>query len=102
MSSNFFKITNYKHPFWVYCVLGIALFFSNLCFSQSSIKGSVSGRLGHLDSATVLLKDSLSHTIVAFAIADEKGAYIIKAKETGTYNLVLASLGHTAKTIPLH
>lgn len=77
------------------------LFFQNICFSQITIYGNVKDNLGSLYSASVILKDSLSKSIIAYTYSDKNGNFELKSNKLGKLNLVITSLGYEAKTIPL-
>ncbi|MGV8945757.1 MAG: carboxypeptidase-like regulatory domain-containing protein [Lutibacter sp.] len=73
----------------------------NLCFSQTTISGSVRDSSNNLYSASVILKDSLSKSIIAYAYSDDKGNFVLKTDKLGRFNLIFTSLGYEVKTIPL-
>lgn len=77
------------------------VFLQNICFSQTMITGSVKDSTNNLYSVSVILKDSLSRSIVAYTYSDDTGKFEIKTKGYGKFNLVFASLGYELKTIPL-
>jgi len=80
---------------FIICVLP---FFS---FSQTAITGSVKDESSNLYSVSVILKDSLSKSIIAYTYTDDEGIYQLKTNKTGRFNLVVSSLGYEAKTVPL-
>ncbi len=73
----------------------------NICFSQSTIYGYVKDNSNSLYSVSVILKDSLSKSIIAYTYSNDKGYYSIETRELGKYNLVFTSLGYETKTVPL-
>lgn len=77
------------------------VFLQNVCFSQTTIYGSVKDSSGSLYSANVILKDSLSKSIIAYTYSENNGNFELKINEFGKFNLVFTSLGYEAKTIPL-
>ncbi|WP_336127846.1 carboxypeptidase-like regulatory domain-containing protein [Mesoflavibacter sp. CH_XMU1422-2] len=77
------------------------LLFQNICFSQITIYGNVKDNSGSLYSASVILKDSLSKSIIAYTYSDNNGNFELKSNRLGKLNLVITSLGYEAKTIPL-
>ena len=79
----------------------IVFVYSSICVGQVNISGSVSDSLNPISSATVILKDSLSKSIIAYTYTDDKGIYQLKTNKTGRFNLVVSSLGYEAKTVPL-
>lgn len=80
---------------FIICVLP---FFS---FSQTAITGSVKDESSNLYSVSVILKDSLSKSIISYTYTDDEGIYQLKTNKTGRFNLVVSSLGYEAKTVPL-
>ena len=84
------------------CLIIVAIFlFQSLCFSQTLITGTITDRSNALYSASVILKDSLSKSIVAYSYTDDKGRYALKTHEIGKFNLVFTSLGYQSQTIPI-
>jgi hypothetical protein len=79
----------------------IVFVYSSICVGQVNISGSVSDSLNPISSATVILKDSLSKSIIAYTYTDDEGIYQLKTNKTGGFNLVVSSLGYEAKTVPL-
>ncbi|EMY81147.1 hypothetical protein pgond44_07910 [Psychroflexus gondwanensis ACAM 44] len=79
----------------------IVFVYSSICFGQVNISGSVSDSLNPISSATVILKDSLSKSIIAYTYTDDEGIYQLKTNKTGRFYLVVSSLGYEAKTVPL-
>lgn len=71
-------------------------------FSQTTISGIISSEnYLPLASANVILKDSLSTSILAYTYTNDKGIYVLNTEKTGMFNLVVSSLGFERKTIPL-
>ncbi|EGV43303.1 TonB-dependent receptor [Bizionia argentinensis JUB59] len=77
------------------------LFIQNICFSQTKIFGSIKDDTNKLYSVSIILKDSLSNSIIAYSYSDVNGNYKIETAKLGKYNLVFSSLGYVTKTIPL-
>lgn len=77
------------------------ILFRNLCFSQTTIYGLVRNNKKNLYSASVVLKDSLSKSIIAYTYSNESGRYKLEINRFGNFNLVFSSLGYKSKTIPL-
>ncbi|WP_445718199.1 carboxypeptidase-like regulatory domain-containing protein [Flavobacterium sp.] len=78
------------------------LFIQNICFSQTKIFGSIKDNTNKLYSVSIILKDSLSNSIIAYSYSDVNGNYEIETGKLGKYNLVFSSLGYETKTIPLY
>lgn len=84
------------------CLTIVAFFFlQNLCFSQTTIYGSVGNSKENLYFVSVVLKESLSRSIIAYAYSDKDGRYEIKIDKIGKFNLVFTSLGYKTQTIPI-
>ncbi len=49
----------------------------------------------------VILKDSISKSIVAYSYSNQKGIYNLKHNKSGKFNLIFTSLGYETKTVPL-
>lgn len=79
----------------------ILVFLENICFSQTTIYGSVKDSSGSLYSASVILKDSLSKSIIAYTYTDDNGNYELKTNKIGKFNLVFTSLGYESQTIAI-
>lgn len=79
----------------------VALIFQHLCFSQTTIYGSIKNNSEKLHSVNIILKDSLLKSITAYTFSDNNGNYKIKSNTYGKTNLVFMSLGHETKTVPL-
>jgi hypothetical protein len=74
---------------------------SLLCFSQTIISGSVKNSSDNLYSVSIILKDSLSKSIITYTYSDENGNYVLKTNKLGKLNLVFTSLGYESQTIPI-
>jgi hypothetical protein len=83
-------------------ILIIILFFYNISFSQTKISGIVKDSSSTLYSVSVILKDSISKSIVAFAYTDDRGKFSLETKNTGAFKLIFTSLGYAPKTISLN
>jgi len=79
----------------------VLIFFQNVCFSQTTIHGTVKDNTDNLYSASIILKDSLLKAIVTYTYSDGNGDFMLKTKKKGKFNLVFTSLGYEAKTVPL-
>lgn len=77
------------------------VFLQNVCFSQITIYGNVKDNSSSLYSASVILKDSLSKSIISYTYSDNNGNFELKSNKFGKLNLVITSLGYEAKKIPL-
>lgn len=77
----------------------ILVFLENICFSQTTIYGSVKDSSGSLYSASVILKDSLSKSIIAYSYSDDIGKYKLITNKIGKFNLVFTSLGYDSQVI---
>ncbi|MFD2551601.1 carboxypeptidase-like regulatory domain-containing protein [Bizionia sediminis] len=85
----------------VYTVF-IFVLICNFCFSQTTLlTGIVTDSLGAVASASIVLKDSTSKSILAFSYTDRNGIYKIQTNLKGKYNLVFTSMGYHSKTIPI-
>lgn len=83
------------------CLLAI-LVLPNILFSQTKLYGIVKDKSDRaLASATILLKDSLSKSIIAYTYTDNNGVYELKVSKLGKLNLIFTSLGYEAKIFPL-
>jgi len=77
------------------------LALSNL-FSQTTIKGVVFGENNTpLNSANIILKDSLNKSILSYTYTNTNGRYTLKTDKTEAFNLTFSSLGYERKTIPI-
>jgi len=79
----------------------IIILFQILCFSQTTISGSVKDEKDNVFSASVILKDSLSKSIIDYSYSDNDGNYQLKINKSGKFNLLFASLGYQSKTVPI-
>ncbi|HLT53359.1 MAG TPA: carboxypeptidase-like regulatory domain-containing protein [Flavobacteriaceae bacterium] len=86
---------------------GFLVFFAFIipisnCHSQTIIIGAVKGQDNKpLVSLSVILKDSLSQSIIGYTYTDNEGKYLLKTNKTGKFNLIFSSLGYESKTIVL-
>jgi hypothetical protein len=66
------------------------LLFSALCFAQGNIRGTVEDSTGKaVPFATVNLKNKTGNAIVAYATADDKGAYYLVMPSGGNPDSLL-------------
>ncbi len=77
------------------------LFISSFGFSQSIISGYVKDSIQELTFASVMLKDSLSKTILEYTYTDEQGRYELKTNKTGALNLMFTALGFESKSLSI-
>lgn len=77
----------------------LLVLLQNICFSQTKIFGSVKNNTNKLYSVSVILKDSLSKSIISYTYTDENGNYELIINEYGKFNLVFTSLGYETKTV---
>lgn len=49
----------------------------------------------------VILKDSISKSIIAYSFSNQNGIYNLKTNKYGKFNLIFTSLGYEIKTVPL-
>jgi hypothetical protein len=78
----------------------IVLFFSNLLHAQLQISGFLKDKNNNaIEFGTVILKDSLSKSVIAYTYSDNSGNYSLKTTKTGNLNLVFSSLGYASKTV---
>ena len=79
----------------------LLILLQNICFSQTKIFGSVKNNTNKLYSVSVILKDSLSKSIISYTYTDENGNYELIINEYGKFNLVFTSLGYEKKLFKL-
>jgi len=80
----------------------LLLTLNYLAFSQTVIKGTIREKNEKLiPSSSVILKDSLSNSIIAYTFSDNNGKYILNIKQYGNFHLSFSSLGYKTKVIPL-
>lgn len=85
---------------------GIALLITLLfnfipSFSQTTIIGQVRDSIGVINSASLVLKDSLSKSIIAFTYSDKNGDYKLKTQNNRNFILEINSLGYSSETVPI-
>jgi hypothetical protein len=71
----------------------IILFHIN-CFSQTNIVGLITGTTEKLSSVSVVLKDSISDTILDYTFSNQEGKYTLSTSKKGKLLLVFSSLGY--------
>ncbi|WP_179346689.1 carboxypeptidase-like regulatory domain-containing protein [Winogradskyella ursingii] len=81
------------------CTIVLLVLLQNNCFTQTKIFGSVKDNTNKLYSVSVILKDSLSKSIISYTYTDENGNYELIINEYGKFNLVFTSLGYETKTV---
>ena len=81
----------------------IFLSFNYFLFSQTIIKGAIKEKnsSNSIASTSVILKDSLNSSIVAYTFSDRNGIYTLTAKQAGEFKLNFSSLGYKTKVAPL-
>ena len=94
--------TSNKKRLRIYFTSVLFFLVQNICFSQTTIFGSVREGYNNLYSVNVILKDSISKSIIAFTYTDDKGNFLLKTKKTGVFNLIFTSLGYEPKTFSLN
>lgn len=77
----------------------ILFYFLFLQFSYSYCQGTISGVIvddkgAILPSASVVLKNEKNQGILAYCISDEKGNYLLKIPESGTFHLNFSALSY--------
>lgn len=78
----------------------IFLFFYQIAYSQTIIKGLVTDKSNQpIPYVNVLIKADSSNVIVAYTYTKENGVYALKANKTGKVNLSFSSLGYKKQTI---
>jgi len=87
----------------IYSVVLFLFFFINqsLSYCQTKIIGSVKSKRFNLYSANIILKDSLSKSIVAYTYSDSEGNYKLEIPKKGKYILTFTSMGFDTKKVPL-
>ncbi|WP_034060543.1 peptidase associated/transthyretin-like domain-containing protein [Lacinutrix jangbogonensis] len=75
--------------------------FQKSCFSQTTILGTVKDSTNNLYSTSVILKDSLSKSIITYTYSNNRGDFELKTNKTGKFNLVFIALGYKPKIIPI-
>lgn len=77
-------------------------FITIFCYSQTKITGKVSrpDKEG-LPSVSIVIKDSINKSTVAYTFSDGRGDYSLILKDTGKYTISFLSLGYKAKTLPI-
>lgn len=83
------------------CLLFIFFTHLNSCYSQTKIIGTVKGKNDILYSANVILKDSISKSIIAFTHSDNQGNYTLETPRKGKFTLTFTSMGFEVKHIPV-
>ncbi len=84
----------------VFFLAFVIIQLQNICFSQTTIYGIVKDNLGSLNSTSIILKDSLSKSIVSYTYSDNDGNYKLQTNKIGKFNLVFTSLGYETKIVP--
>lgn len=74
---------------------------SNLFSQTMKLKGTVKDNSSDLTSVSVILKDSISTSIIAYTYTEYDGTYELITDKRGEFNLVFSSLGYASKTIPV-
>ncbi len=79
--------------------LALALFLANSLHAQITISGSIKNNKNSAVSASIILKDTLSKTIITYTYSDNNGNFRIKTGEKRKLYLIVTSLGFESKTI---
>lgn len=83
-------------------LLLIFLLFTEILFSQTTIKGLVSDENNQpIPYVNVLIKTDSKNLIVAYTYTKENGEYVLKTTKKGKFNLTFSSLGYRKQTIPI-
>lgn len=83
-------------------MLIVLFYLSTPAISQTEIQGRISeNKDTPLAYVSVVLKDSLSKSTVAYSYTDEKGDYILQTKAQGHFYLIASSLGFESDTVLL-
>jgi hypothetical protein len=75
------------------------LLFQINCFSQTNISGTISNTSEKLSSVSVVLKDSISDTILDYTYSLDNGTYQLSTSKKGKFALTFSSLGYKSKTV---
>lgn len=67
--------------------------------SQTIINGTVKSAMNSLVSASIVLNDSISNTIIGYTYSNDDGTYILTTSKKGKFLIRFSSLGHKTKTI---
>lgn len=79
----------------------IFVLFQHISTCQTTIFGSVRDSNENLYATSIILKDSLSKSVIAYTYANDTGSYTLEASANGKFNLVFTSLGYKTKIVPL-
>lgn len=91
---------NGKMDIRIYIFISLLIIPLSTCYTQTNIKGSVKNQNKEvLVSASVILKDSISQSIVSYTYTDDNGDYYLKTSRLGKFQLTFSSLGYEPKNI---
>ena len=77
----------------------VFLFFSQIVFSQTTIKGLVIDEVNQsIPFVNVLIKADSSNVILAYTYSKENGVYTLKTNKRGKFNLTFSALGFQTQT----
>jgi len=76
--------------------------FTFIGFSQTNLSGRITNsNLIELSSVSIVLKDSLNKSILAYSFSDYNGNFSLTIEKNSNLKLTFSSLGYKTKTIPL-
>jgi len=75
------------------------LFFKFICFSQTKITGTISDNFEKLNAVSIVLKDSVTNSILEYTYSSENGVYELSTTKKRKFNLTFSALGYKTKTI---
>ncbi len=67
--------------------------------SQTIINGTVKSAMNSLVSASIVLNDSISKTIIGYTYSNDDGTYALTTSKKGKFSISFSSLGYKTKTI---
>ena len=67
--------------------------------SQTIINGTVKSAMNSLVSASIVLNDSISNTILGYTYSNDDGTYTLTTSKKGKFSISFSSLGYKTKTI---
>jgi hypothetical protein len=77
------------------------LIVSHTVHSQTIINGTVKSAMNSLVSASIVLNDSISNTIIGYTYSNDDGTYTLTTSKKGKFSISFSSLGYKTKTISL-
>jgi len=67
--------------------------------SQTIINGTVKSAMNSIVSASIVLNDSISKTIIGYTYSNDDGTYTLTTSKKGKFSISFSSLGYKTKTI---